>query len=561
MRQYFSISHTGLIIFLLPAFLLEFFLVFFKTGSVPYQPVSVEFSLESGTCPETAELKLTAPEGYTIRYTTNGYAPTMDSPEYSESLLISGSGNNWLDHDSAGKIRLKGSNKLNTSEELPDAWIIRAAAFAPDGTSGPVSTRTYFPGRDLVSEFNNIMVVSLVTDPDNLLDYNRGIMIKGRYFDRWAASPVGKKILNEKKWWMVQANYTQTGTKWERPVSVELFDGSNRLTGRMDGGLRVHGQASRMYMPKSLQIIFREEYGGKELDYDLFPEDGVTVSQSFVLRNGGNAAERFIFKDSWQQHLLRGNAFLTQEFRPVVLYLNGEYWGVYSMNDRYSEQYIRQHFGVSDVLICKDGVFQDGNKSAFDLYKQLLSYRNMDMSDPEIWAQFQEIMDVESMAYYYAAEIYMANYDFHSAQNIELWRSVMVEPGNPWADGRWRYMMYDTEYSSGLYGVLNTRPDANTLLTVISEHPLFASALNSPEFRKLFMTALKEIGSVYLSSERVNQTIDEWSALYRPLMNEHYLRFSDHEKDWNKDIAVVKDFYEKRYSYIIAYAEEMLPEP
>ena len=188
-----------------------------------------------------------------------------------------------------------------------------------------------------------------------------------------------------------------------------------------------------------------------------------------------------------------------------------------------------------------------------------MSYADKDMSDPAVWQEFQEIMDIQCMADYFAAEIYIANPDFEPDKNIELWRSTTVNPDNKYADGRWRYMLYDTEYSSGLYhNQVITKADYDSMSDAINNHPLFASALHAPEFRQMFLASLKAIGSVDLAPARVNSTLDQWDAAWRPLFRDHYQRFGDHSSAYEKELAAIRDFYARRYDFIIPYAEEIL---
>ena len=525
-----------------------------------YEPAPVVFSVEPGAYPDDISLEISAPDGYTIRYTTDGSLPSRDSRRYTGALTLSGNGNNWLDSRTIDSIRVEHLYELYASPELADAWIIRAAAFAPDGTAGPVSTGTYFPGRSIAADYNGVPVISLVTEPTNLFDYDHGIMVKGHCYDEWLKHDDSRDILNNPDlWYSIEANYTQKGSDWERPVSMELFDGSDRLTLQHDAGLRLQGHSSRMFTHKSLRVYFRKEYGSGRMAYPLFPDDDVTSYKYLTLRNGGNASESLIFKDALQQSLLAGRSFLIQESRPAVVFLNGEYWGVYCLNDRYCEQYLEDHFGIDDAVIVKEDEFEDGNEDAFFLYEELMSYADKDMSDPAVWQEFQEIMDIQCMADYFAAEIYIANADFEADKNIELWRSTAVNPGINYADGRWRYMLYDTEYSSGMYRNQRiTKADYDSMSDAIDNHPLFASALHAPEFRQMFLDSLKAIGSVDLAPARVNSTIDQWDKAWQPLFHDHYQRFGNHSSAYEDEIASIKDFYARRYDFIILYAEEIL---
>ena len=143
---------------------------------------------------------------------------------------------------------------------------------------------------------------------------------------------------------------------------------------------------------------------------------------------------------------------------------------------------------------------------------------------------------------------------------MELWRTINVDPENEYADGRWRFMMYDTEYSSGLYEQEFSGAENNSLTRIIENQPVFASALRNPDFRKLFMESLKRIGAEIFAPERVNSTLDQWSSEWLSLMDDQFKRFGANEPIWYYNIHIIKKFYAERYKYIISYAEDMLGE-
>ena len=173
-----------------------------SSGSLPvsasqFPPAAVEFSRESGAFEETSfDLELSAPKEYSIYYTTDGSVPDTASNLYETALQISGNGNDWLTEEIAESLCPDGYEVFLDSE-FSDAWVIRAVAYAPDGTAGPVTTKTYFPGTNFKNEYGEIAVFSIVTDPTGLLDYESGIMVKGKIFDDAIASGDYQELIEE----------------------------------------------------------------------------------------------------------------------------------------------------------------------------------------------------------------------------------------------------------------------------------------------------------------------------------------------------------------------------
>lgn len=532
-----------------------------------YEKADVSFSREAGAWAEDSfSIQLLAPKGYTIYYTLDGSVPDRNSRIYRGRIKIKGNGNNWLTEDNLKLINLDFFCQTNITPEMQDAWIVRAVAYAPDGTRGNVITKTYFPGTSFRDRFGDVMVVSIVTDPANLLDYDTGILVKGKLYDEWIGTEEAQRIIEEERMWEVVANYSQSGKDWEKPASVEIFDLSEILTLQQDCGIRIHGGAARAFTHRSFRLYFKEKYGTKYLNYQLFPENisettGEVIDRydCIILRNGGNMADSLVYKDGWQQTLLSGLNFSTQNTRPAVIYLNGEYWGVCAVNDRYNEKYIEDHFGVNDLLLIKDDEIADGNEEDLVLYENFKAFSGRDFSDTEVWTEFCEIVDIQNMADYFAAQIYMANPDCFYDKNTELWRSISVDETNPYADGKWRFMMYDTEMGSGCYEKLNTFYEIDSIHDLAAKNPVFGSALGNEEFRRILYDAIERVGSETFSYDTVESTIGSWDSIWRPLLEEQRSRFKDDSRiTLDREMRLILEFYRNRYEFIIAIAEEML---
>lgn len=531
----------------------------------PYDPASVEFSRDAGAYAEKSfKLELTAPDGYQIYYTTNGEIPDTTSEKYRKPIQISGNGNNWLDSETASTLYLEEYYyyQIDATPDIPDAWIIRAVAYAPDGTAGPVVTKTYFSGLSLEEEYGDVAVISLVTDPEGLLGYEKGIMVKGKIYDEWIGSDESKELLEEALYYYYPANYHQRGKDWEREASFELFDGSDELTLALNCGIRMNGNMSRAAPHKSFRLYFRGDGKSDELIYPVFNDltseqtgEEITDYKCLILRNGGNCSQTLMYKDAWQQSLLKDMNFSTQAGRLAILYLNGEYWGAYVLCERLDEEYISSHYGVENVAIIKEDEVQSGGDEGQRLYDELMKFADMDLSEEENWNEFCEIMDISSMIDYYAVHVYIGNADFRTDKNIQFWRSIDIDPDNPYADGKWRYMLFDTEYSSSLYDEETTSPEYDTLTDVREANPLFDAAMENAEFSDQFYNALEQIGTGPMDAEKAEESLLEWANLWNLYLAKQQLRFGGSLEQDEIEIRNITDFYRERLDYINDKAE------
>lgn len=543
---------------------------------------NLAFSRNGGYYETEFDLTMTTQPGYTIYYTTDGTMPSEKAEKYTKPLHIKDRSEDDNVLTSSTNVKKMCINQNSAycytpkKSEVAKATVIRAIAIGPAGEKSDVLTRSYFVSeKSLTERYPNAAVVSLVTDPDNLLNYETGIHALGKYYDEWKDTEEAKTVINSYLWHQFVGNYTQKGRSWERETSFELFDNSNKLSVSQEAGIRLHGGASRMYGQKSFNVYFRKDYSPdkKTLDYNLFPDESgyatdssITKWKSFVLRNGGNDAEYTKFHCSFIQSLVQDRAFITQKSRPAVLYLNGEYWGVYNLAEKYSDRDIEENFGVDkdNVVVVKEGEIDEGDETEdMPLYEDLLSYAEKDMTDEAVYNEFCEKVDIQSMLDYYATEIYIANNDWPE-KNFQLWRTREAEEGNSYGDTKWRWMLFDTEFSMGLYGADGTQAGFDSFKEAIDSEdadPLFASVIRNATFRQKFLETIKDIGSNNFGYTKAKKRLTEMKTLYKPLIDEHYRRWGYiNNKSWlfEGNIQTIDTFLKNRYDSFIPTLEKDL---
>ena len=172
---------------------------------------------------------------------------------------------------------------------------MRAIAYYENGTQSDVYTRTYFLGKNVKHRFSTL-VVAITGDPEELFDYEKGILVTGKLRDDYVLEHPDEWISNRDP-----ANYNVRGDAGERVVQVEMWepDGTQILDEEL--GIRVNGGISRGLDVKSLRLIAREQYGGKRIRTELFPENQgeetgtagqePTFPKRVVFRNHGNDQE------------------------------------------------------------------------------------------------------------------------------------------------------------------------------------------------------------------------------------------------------------------------------
>jgi hypothetical protein len=494
------------------------------------------FSRDSGFYSSSFDLKITCPvKDAAIYYTLDGSIPDENAILYEGPLTV--------------EDRTPQPNFLSALTGIcpegdyvpPDpvlkGHVIRAVAILPDGSQSEVSNRTFFVGINRKEQIGELPVISMYVDPQDLFSYDRGIYVLGKAYEEPGEEDPGTGDQG------YRGNCFMRGIEWERPAAIDYLPGGFGEKGfSADLGIRIMGGDSRANMQKSFRMKCRAEYGKKNIYYGLFP-GGQTKYKSFILRNGGNDYDYARFRDPMLQELVSDRAFETQRSRPVVLFIDGEYWGMYAMTEDYDGHYIENNgYGVKaeNVIMIKNGEVEEGAEEDLTLFSDMVSFiSENDMSDDELYGRAAEMLDMQSFADYSAFNIYINNGDsfFTNDNNWMMWRARETGKGTEKSDGKWRMMVFDTDYSTGIYEK-GTDYDEDTLKDVLegssdgTGNTLLRSLVRNEEFRSMLIASLEDMRNVCFEKNRVDSTIAEYLSGYEKPVCDTYRRFGPEDRLW-----------------------------
>ena len=534
-----------------------------KTQILHKQDNGIAFSQESGVY-HTPELKvrMKAPAGYTIAYTTNGTKPTAKDASGKaevEVTLNGGMSGYLMDHKKLMLTPEFYNSVLYESNELPVGVVLNASLVDDKGAVvKEPRTMVYFLMQDkLADRFPNCTVISITTDPKNLLDYKTGIMAPGAIYDAWKQTDAGKKIIADQEWWKAETNSSQHGKKWERPCQLQLYTTGEKPAIELDAGLRIRGGMSRRQNQKSFTLYFRDTYGPDMLHFALFDKDKEEDFKRFGLRNGGDDSQYTKFKDVMLQDLAKGGKYTVLRNRPAVVFLNGEYWGPYALCEITTANMMKDRYGVDEknLIVIKEAELDVGKKEDLRLYEEMKAFKDKDLTDPDIYRQFCDVVDVQSMADYFALQVYIGNADCEPDHNHIIWRTR----DKFYNEGRWQYILHDLDYSAGHYDERSTSANTDHFAMIRKKFPLFAAALKNKNFYDMFLSSLKRIGSQNFNYDKVRDKMDYYDKMWGPLMPDFYKRFGDTANLRKRCMNSTLNFFQRRYDVIIPIVEKWKP--
>jgi len=421
-----------------------------------------------------------APEGATLRYTTNGATPTAKSKAFPADGLT-----------------------------IKKTTVLRVKAFREDAVSSEVVSASYFIGDTLQTP-----VVSLITDEKYLFNQKTGALVKG------TGTP----------------NYAE---ELEYPINIEYYTLNGDCQLNQMGTFTCSGHSARVNAQKSIALYARNEYGKDSFAFNPFPTRDYTEYKSLLLRAANSDAYATRIRDIVASSLAEGQGLLYQDHVVIQVYINGEYWGHYNLREKINKHFIAQYEGVTDEtdidnidILARNGTdrfTQNGDNADWEALADFC--RDNDLNDPENLQYVTDRLDVDNMFTHAAFEIILGNVDF---TNVRVYRV----PG-----GKWKYLLFDVEAcwrnlepTPMEYYIKKVGAKVQGF-----RHEPLNALLAVPEYKANFLTRVAEILEDCFQWPHVEAQFDEVIAQVDPILDRHIKRWKNMKrKNWETNIGAIK---------------------
>ncbi len=466
------------------------------------------FSMEAGTYEHSITLAIeSSGSNEQIRYTTDGSTPTMASSPYFFPIVLN------------------------------QTTVVRARAFSNDEQILPgfIETMTYF-----INEQHTLPVFSFSGDQDlqQLFDGNASLLPLGHF---------------------------------------EYFEADGQFIDGNFGDFNKHGNDSWSYPQRGVDFVSRDDYGYKRrLEHKFFNTSDRTRFRRLMVKAAAN--DNFPFeeggahiRDSYIQTLsqLAGLDLDERSSTNILVFLNGQYWGVYDLRERVDDNNFTNHYYGQDYTFRDSDIYlqflktwggteaQFGNQPALNDWVSLRQYvQNNNMGDPEHHQNLNSLLNIESLIDYFVINSYVVSRDWLN-YNTGWWRGL--DPAG--LAREWRYILWDQEAALGHYTDFTGLPNATATappcqvenLTAGDGHTNIISKLiqENPEVRQKYVTRYVDLLNTHFSAANAIAVLDSMVANIAPEMPRHMMRWGGDMTTWQTNVQAVRDFLTERYDYLM----------
>lgn len=432
-------------------------------------------------------VNITQPVGTTVHYTTDGSRPNNNSTLYTGDIT------------------------------LTETTVLRAVAISDNPNILPsfFSTNSFF-----VDDFHTVPVVS----------------VSG-----------GQQI-----------STLLAGQQSEPLGYFELFNEAGEEVDEGQGYYNKHGNDSWAYDQRGFDWIMRDQTGyDDDVSGQIFEQKDRTEYQRLIFKAAANdnypAENGAHIRDSYV-HTLSQLADLEMDERTskaCVVYVNGEYWGIYDMREKvddhdFTKYYYDQGREWIDFIKTWGGTWQEYG-SWDDWYDLREFIFNNDMTDSANYAFVEERLEVVSMIDYVLLHAHIVSQDWLN-WNTAWWRGNKPTGGAQ----KWRYILWDEDATFGHYinytGVPNTTANADPcnvelISTDFEGHiQMFTNLYENEDFRQLYINRYADLNNTFFTCDYMIGLLDSMIAVIEPEMPRQVARWGGTMGGWEANVQELKDF-------------------
>lgn len=337
--------------------------------------------------------------------------------------------------------------------------------------------------------------------------------------------------------------------KVERLAYISYYEPDGSLGTSFPAGIKPKGAGTVVYAQKSLSINLRSGYGQSSVTYPFWPDYEFKTFSALVVRNGGQDWSNARMRDSFTSALVEGMYLDNSATRPVVVYINGKYNGLYDLDEDQNGEFLETHYGVDGdtvEFIRRNSTVIKGDND--DIKRVRAFAESKDLSDDAVFEQFSQWVDVNFFTDYFIAQTYICNSDMF---NQKYWRTTDYAV-------KWRPVFYDLDFAFktaerdmiGQYFNAKGVPSADQSLTYFE---IYIGLKKNKAWRDYCVERYVEVVMKYFNAERATALLDQMADALRPEMPRQIARWGKpySMSEWEDQVKQLRYFVENRPKYAL----------
>ena len=469
---------------------------FENTGGVNEQVNNSIWSHPAGFYDHEFYLKLTQPDHLQIYFSNDGQHPKEEQIPWTDSLLI---------------------DKTQT---------ICISINSPESGWSQMSCRTYF-----INTGHDLPVVSVIGDPHDFFDEEDGIFEEGPNA--------------QSSWPYWGANFWKD---IKLPCHIEYFE-NGQLHISQNADLEMHGgRESRTAPMKSIRITADAKHGDEYFDFPFFEQKkNISRFKKLVLRNASGDYNHTHLRDGFlsDYYLSQDLNLDVSAYKPIVVYINGAYYGLMGLREKIDEDFIFQNDGISPssiTLLEEDAQVIEGDSTGFlNMYSFMTTN---DLADNGKYEEAKTKLDIENFIDYFIVQIGMNNTAWPNG-NIKFWNHHDLETP-------WRYLLFDMDIAMGRHAWTYAEVDvyANKFASLRDTNlhlNIFTSLLEQEQFKHLFLNRNQDIFNTVFVPERIQSHLDLLTTKITDEIVDHFEKWSPESIDlWEERLDEIHNYLSNR---------------
>lgn len=453
-------------------------------------------SVQAGFYSSPQTVSITSPDaGVTIRYTLDGTEPTAVSTVYTAPLNIT------------------------------QTTVVKAKAFSsnPDIPASFTETNTYF-----INVTHSFAVLSVSgTNLDLLFGGNQTV----------------------------------------REGCVEYFNDSLIFKSEATGTFDKHGNDSWAYQQRGVDFVAHDQFGDNYgILYKIFKTKNRKEFQRLIIKAAANDNYPFEtggahIRDSYVHHLSQTGKLNLDErsWAPVILYMNGQYWGVYDVREKVDDHDFIEHYfdqGEFDIQFLKTWGATWSEYGGAQAQTDWNTLRNFITSNNmAIQANFDHVDSLynwKSLVDYFCINSYSVCMDWLN-WNTAWWRGL-----NPNGDKKkWRYTLWDMDATFGHYinytGIPDQSANADPCNADNLPNPggqghtqILNALMANPTFKQYYISRYIDLGNTVFSCTNMLNLLDSMIAVIAPEMPGQIAKWGGSMAGWQNNVQQLRNFIQQR---------------